>query len=171
MTTRFRNAPTPRKALVFAALALAVCIASGSAMAQGFGRCVVADVPSAVVLPDDTVHAAGSLKVCFDKLYSPVAGLHVTYVDGRSVGMFVSRLDESEGLGGLQQPFFVFARNRAGRLVLEAYAWPDNDKFYIYRVRGAGPVSDAQRTAVKQARPELGVGEAEETMFLVAARH
>ena len=171
MTTRFRTLRTARGILLFTTLALAVCIASGSAMGQGFGRCVVADVPSPIVLPDDTIHAAGSLKVCFDRLYSPVAGLHATFVGGRSVGLFVSRLDESEGLDRLQQPFFVFGRNRDGQLVLEAYAWPDDERFYIYRVRGAGPVSDAQRTAVRQALPELGAGELDETIFLVAARH
>lgn len=171
MTTRFRTTPEPRTVLLLAALALALCIASGSVMGQGFGRCAVADVPSAIVLPDDTVHPAGALKVCFDRIYSPVAGLHVTYLDGRSVGMFVSRMDQSEGLGGQQEPFFVFGRNRDGQLVLEAYAWPDHERFYIYRVRGAGPLSAAQRTAFKQAGPDFDVGELDETTFLAAARH
>ncbi|MCP3978009.1 MAG: hypothetical protein GY716_01585 [bacterium] len=113
--------------LLPAALILSLCF-SGAAWAGADGRCVRADIPAPVILPDGAERPAGSLKICLDAAYSPVAGLHTLSYEDRIVGLFVSQ----RGTGRLAsdepaQPYLVFNKNDRGALTLQGYAWPGNE--------------------------------------------
>ena len=129
---------------VFALLALAP---AGAAWAQERGRCVTADVPFEIVLPDESRHAAGQVRICLSRKYSPVSGLHTAYVDGKATGMYISRSAMSEGRVADGEPFLLFRRNEAGSLALHGYAVPAGDGHLTsYRFRESGGSIDvAQR--------------------------
>ena len=102
--------------------------------ATGRGTCVRAELPWPVVLPDGTRHAAGLLRICYDRSYTPVAGLHRTFVDGDFVGMFISRRVQSEGPVPNQAPFMLFRRDVDERWRLQGYALPDGTGLVSYRL-------------------------------------
>ena len=98
----------------------ALLLAATGAVAGG--RCYVAEVPETMVFPDGSEHAAGSLRICLDQAISPASSLHRTDVDGRPVGMFLSRprhLEVSVDEGKAQ---FIFKRNTRDELALVGYA-------------------------------------------------
>ena len=64
-----------RSQTILLALTLPVLgIASGFTQAQTTGRCVRADVPEAMVLPDGSIHAPGTMRICLTHKASPVTG-------------------------------------------------------------------------------------------------
>ena len=82
--------------------------------------CVRADVAEAFVLPDGSQHPAGQLRICLDRDYSPVAGLHTIAADGRTSGMFLSRRVKPE-VDSPDAPQVAFVRDASGVLVLRGY--------------------------------------------------
>ncbi|MDX1389313.1 MAG: hypothetical protein R3344_08985, partial [Acidobacteriota bacterium] len=76
------------------------------------------------VLPDGSVHDPGSLKLCLERVFSPVAAHHRVYVEGRAIHMVQSRVGHSESPSG-DQPFFLFHRNALDQLELIGYGRPD----------------------------------------------
>lgn len=125
---------TARLALLAVVAVLGV---AGLASAGSSGRCVTAVIPSAFTLPDGSVHAAGPLRICHDRDYSPVAGLHTTWVDGKPVGTFLSYLGESEGPGG--EPYVQFADLHSGVWLLQGYAVAERGHYRTYRIESFGP--------------------------------
>ncbi len=109
------------RALVMAsALALA---ASGNTGASTGARCVIAWVPSSVVLPDGSVHPPGLLRLCAMRVLSPASSLHEMAMDGAPVGLLAGRAYRTEG-GPLERPVIFFRRERTGDLRLVGYVVP-----------------------------------------------
>lgn len=120
-------------ALAWAASVLAMATVSAGIAAQETGRCYTADVPAAIVLPDGSEYEPGQLKICLTSK-GPVEGSHRTYVDGRAIGEFRSRLGEGEGSTEAADAIFVFLRNPEGKLVLQGYAAAQGDRFWTFRM-------------------------------------
>jgi len=123
--------------LVFAATALVV--PGDTVSAERRGDCVTVTVPSEMSLPDGTERPAGQLRICLTEKLSPVAGLHVTYVDGRAVGVFVSKMGRSEGraVAGETDALVQFRRTRNGTLALSGYAIPEGERMIVFRMADA----------------------------------
>ena len=127
--------------LAITALLTAALLVPVSTGAAGPGGCISAVIPDAIVLPDGSVHEAGKLRVCYSRDYSPVAGLHQTYINGRAVGMFISQHSATELTSDTDEAFFVFRRTGFGELELEGYAMPNGnglDTFLIGASRKPG---------------------------------
>ena len=126
-----------------------------AAWPQSSGLCHFAEVPGPIVLPDNSFEEAGRLEVCLSHMYSPVAGVHRTSVNGRVAGMYVShKVTETAALDN-DRPYFVFARLADGaykvglvRLVRRA----DED-----HVRDA-PVSVRSRWRVRRTKVDSSDG-------------
>jgi hypothetical protein len=127
MRTKKTGRKTSKRLLVVAAMAGAIFLAGGVAMAGGNGRCYSAEITAFIALPDGSIHDPGTLRVCLTSMHSPVEGLHHTSVDGHPIGMFRSRLGESKGLGGQEVSFFVFAKRGDGALELQGFATAKRD--------------------------------------------
>ena len=110
-----------------------MALASG-AWASETGRCYSADVPHAMVLPDETVHGPGSLRVCVERRISPVTVAHTVAVNGRPVGMYLSRTGLGEGAPEGADAVIVFVRNENDQFVLEGYSCPLRDQLRTYRM-------------------------------------
>jgi len=140
---------------------LVLLLFAGAAHAN-LGRCVWAEVPSPIVMPDGSSHPAGAIRVCLSLEYSPVAGLHKTYVGGEFAGMFLSRRALSEGPAeeDLKSAYFMFQRNGEGELVLLGYALPAGDRFQTFRMEDIGrkPNGSQSQLAGNRAEPEEGNG-------------
>ncbi len=120
-------------ALAWMAAILVTVIMSSGAEAQQTGRCYIADVPAVVVLPDGSEHDPGQLELCLTSK-GPVEGSHRTYVNGRAIGEFRSRLGEGEGDAGATGAIFVFLRSPDGKLFLEGYTAAQGDSFWTFRM-------------------------------------
>ena len=107
----------------------------GTAAAESNGRCVRADVPATMVLPDGTMHEPGSIRICMMRKLSPVTGYHKIHVDNIAHGRFISRFEHSEGLSDDGKPFLQFARTQAGAFILEAYAVPAGNRMLVYTIQ------------------------------------
>lgn len=153
-----------------AAVTLAALLLSPAAWPGGSGRCISALVPDPMVLPDGSVQPAGLLRICLARAFSPVAGLHETYVDGRAVGRFISRAAQAEAGGEAETPFFVFRRSPAGALVLEGYADPRGNRLNTYLVRKTG---EPDVITHWQTAREIGAegGRQDDVILLAAARN
>jgi len=114
---------------------MAILIVTSPAVAGDQERCVRAELPRSVVLPDGTVHAPGLLRICMARRYSPVAGLHETWVNGSFAGLFLSRVGQSEGPVERNGAFVFFRRNDADQWELHGYALPDGDGLVTYRMQ------------------------------------
>lgn len=111
-------------------LARVLVMASALALAAGEGagastgkRCVVAWVPSYIVLPDGSAHPPGLLRLCNTHVLSPVSSLHEMAMDGAPVGLLAGRAFRAEG-GPLERPVVFFRRERTGDLRLVGYVVP-----------------------------------------------
>lgn len=82
--------------------------------------CVTAAVGSPMRLPDGSLHESGALTVCEVRTLSPVANFHRISIDGRAVGMFVSRRGASE-VAADSAPTVLFHADDAGTLSLVGY--------------------------------------------------
>ena len=109
-------------AMAIAALAGASLFATGAAVAGPGSGCIRVDVFEPVRLPDGNVYPAGVLTLCDTAALSPVATLHKTYVNGRPIGILVSRKRANEKKGD-EPPVVVFQRDR-GALDLVGYTLP-----------------------------------------------
>ena len=85
--------------------------------------CVTAPVAAPILLPDGSAHEAGTLTVCDVRSLSPVASFHRISIDGRPVGMFVSRRGNSE-VAADAAPTIHFEVNASGALALVGYVVP-----------------------------------------------
>ena len=100
--------------------------------------CVRADVAEPFVLPDGSSQSAGLLRICLERNYSPVAGLHTVSAGGHAGGRYLSRRVHPEA-GPLHAPQLAFVRNRAGVLVLRGYTLArggDVEAYWLEAPRG-----------------------------------
>jgi hypothetical protein len=115
--------------------------AAGTTAAQSLGRCVSAELPAPMVLPDGSVHDAVSFRVCMERNLSPVSGLHKAYIDGFPTGFLTSRRVATEGARRLGPPFFVFEKNGdSEKLRLIALAVRDGRKMATFVFADPAPV-------------------------------
>ena len=117
--------------LVAAPLALALNATALDA-ATPTGACVSAKIDAPFRLPDGSLHPAATLTMCEARAFSPVATIHSTYVDGRPVGMFVSRIRHGERAGSAA-PSVVLQRDDEGRLDLLGYVIPAQGRDVAYQ--------------------------------------
>jgi hypothetical protein len=131
-----RHGPSVRSLLFFVSLLMLSAALASAAWAGGVqtGRCISADVDSPIVLPDGSRHAAGSLEICMSRIHSPVASLHETRVNGRQVGLYLSRTARNEQRADGREPYMVFGRSDEGDLVLRGYVVPDGDRMRAFRM-------------------------------------
>ena len=116
------------------------------ATVQAGGRCVAANIPAAMVLPDGSSHDAGVVRVCLTRTHSPVAGMHKAYVDGHMIGVFISERTQTEGLSEDGRPYLQFIDNGSGEWHLVGYAVPAGDHMESFRLEQVGAaVRDALR--------------------------
>jgi hypothetical protein len=126
------------------ALALTASVAVVAAGPDRTGTCVHATIPGTVVLPGGEVATGPELRLCYTKLFSPVAGLHEASVDGRPIGLFTSTRGVSEGSSPLGRALIVLRRGPGDVLTLHAYAVQAGDRMVTYRFgERAGPHSAA----------------------------
>jgi hypothetical protein len=119
---------TNPKGRTWSRIALSALIAAGfSAVplvhAGSSGVCVTVDVDRPVVLPEIGTVPAGRLMLCDSVEYSPVATLHKTYLDGKPVGILLSRKRTGEGKP-VAEPRVLFRADGTGKLELIGYVLP-----------------------------------------------
>jgi len=96
-------------------------------------------------------------------MWTPASGLHEIRVNGRSIGLFMSRAGTSEAtVEGV--PIVVFQRNGTDEHHLVGYAWPDGKAMRTYVLRKFGKAS---RDTARNLR--LPLVESETTEILMAA--
>ena len=118
-------------------------VGQGSALASR-GRCVSAEIPAPIILPDGSEHPAGQLKLCVRHHSSPVTSLHETYIGGSPVGLHASRRGYSEG-PATSEPFLTFYRRSDGKLFLYGFALPGRERMEVHTLQVTGrPVSSPQ---------------------------
>jgi hypothetical protein len=131
-----------------AAVAGAACLLLGSFGAPEVvakpRSCVRVAVEEPFVLPDGSRHAAGSLRICLDREYSPVAGLHTITAGDRRAGVFLSRRARTEAPSS-GPAHVAFARDARGTLSLIGYSYATGEPaevYWIYPPRGRRPSAD-----------------------------
>jgi len=145
------------------ALGAVVVLAPSPAWSQNRGQCARIEVPWPVVLPDGSTHEAGSLNLCLQQMWTPASGLHEIRVNGKPIGLFMSRVGTSEGPAE-RVPVVVFQSNGTDERTLLGYAWPHGDvmRTYILHKFGKAPRAIARKSG-------LPLLESETTEVLVAA--
>ena len=78
------------------ALSVLILLAAAPAWSQGRGSCAQATIPWSSILPDGSTQDAGSMSLCLNRMYNPAAGLHEIQIDGSPIGIFMSRVRQSE---------------------------------------------------------------------------
>jgi len=148
------------------ALCTVVALAPSLVWSQDLGRCARVEVPWPIVLPDGSAHEAGSLKLCLQQMWTPVAGLHEIRVNGTAIGLFMSRVGRSEGPAAARAPIVVFRRNGTDEHYLAGYAWPDGEVMRTYALHKFGKVTTA--TARRLSLPLLDPANAEVLLVALA---
>jgi len=116
-------------------LGLTTCVAlAGGAGAAETGRCYSADVPHAIILPDDSVHGPGRLRVCVERRISPVEVAHTVAFDGQPIGIYLSRTGFGEERPQGPNAVLMFARTARDQYVLEGYTRPLMEQTRTYRM-------------------------------------
>ena len=141
---------------------LLVTFAARPAIAQP-RTCVRADIEEPFVLPDGSRHPAGLLRICLDRDYSPVAGLHSIVASDQRTGTFLSRRVRPEG-ARQASPQLAFVRNPAGALVLRGYTLERGGKVDAYWLEPPRGKRAAPQESLLARSPESG------TLWLAAAR-
>ena len=163
---RKREARRPARWAAPVVLGAVVVLAPSLAWSEDRGQCARIEAPWPMVLPDGSTHEAGSLKLCLQQMWTPASGLHEIRVNGRSIGLFMSRVGTSEEpVEGV--PVVVFQRNGTDEHYLVGYAWPDGEAMRTYILRRFGevpreiarnlrlPLLESENTEVLKAAPSL----------------
>jgi hypothetical protein len=148
---------------IVTAVAIVAAAAWVGAAAAAEHSCITVRVGDPIVLPDGSEQPAGRLTLCGAATFSPIAQFQRTSVNGRPVGLFLSRTriaeENSDG-----PPFVTFARSADGRLLLLGYAVPSRSstKAYIF--------DDAWRLAARGEGRSPWVAGATALTMVAAAR-
>ena len=102
------------------ALALVIVTSAAGHVEAQPRTCVRATVDEPFVLPDGSRHPAGLLRICLDRDYSPVSGLHTIVSEDHTPGWFLSRRIRVEGEDAAS-PRMAFVRDSSGALRLRGY--------------------------------------------------
>jgi len=132
-------------------LALGGLLAPVPEVAASTGVCVTVDVDMPVLLPEVGIVPAGRLMLCDSIDYSPVATLHKTYLDGRPVGMLLSRKRASEGESG-SEPRVLFRADGKGNLELVGYVLPGRHSSVAFVLSDRPAVRNVSATLVAARR-------------------
>jgi hypothetical protein len=133
-----------RRWLLSILMATAVA-AAPAAFAATNDACVSANINAPFWLPDGALHAPATLTLCSIREFSPVSNLHRLDVDGRTVGVFLSRKRVAEGTG--MNPEIVFSRDAVGNLKLLGYSVPEREGVLAFRLPPARPLRGASAVA------------------------
>jgi hypothetical protein len=135
-------------------LGLLVLGLSTPSIAQGVGRCIRAELPAPLVLPDGSRHEAGTMmRICLTRNLTPVSGLHETSVDGYTIGLLMSSRVSMENRRQPGQPFFVFERTAKDGLRLLAYSVAEGREMATFLFNDP-PALRFSQSARKKHRPE-----------------
>ena len=126
-------------------LMAATVLATPAAFAATNDACVSANINAPFWLPDGALHAPGRLTLCSVREFSPVSNLHRLDVDGRTVGVFLSRKRVAEAPG--VSPEIVFSRDAVGNLKLLGYSLPDREGALAFRLDAARPLRGTSAVA------------------------
>jgi hypothetical protein len=134
-------------AMTFAALAAASLFTTGSAVAGSGSGCIHVDVSLPVHLPDGNTYPAGVLTLCDTAALSPVATLHKTYVNGRPIGILVSRRRANEAPSD-DRPSVLF-QSDGSTLDLVGYTLPSARRgvTYALNARAEMPTDELRAAA------------------------
>ena len=154
-----------------AVLVLLFMVLAGTAWAGSSGRCHSVIVSSKVVLPDGSIHGPGALTSCAQRTHSPTSTLLELSFDGHPIHMVIARSDRSEASVEVQDPFFVFHRDRQDRLVLEGYAVPVRDDLLTYgMLPNSGRFKVTSSWAVLAQAHDAGKPQDPSTILIAATR-
>ena len=159
--------------LISSLLTLATLLLLGAtapALAGPNSHCYTGDVPSDIVLPDGSQHAAGKLKICLSRSYSPVTSLLETYVGGMPVGLYPGTVETARATEAFEAPFFLFYRNADGALELQGYAIPDGDSVHTYNMSPDGNEWNKFEVESRWELASLADGEGGATILIAADR-
>jgi hypothetical protein len=120
-------------------------LAAPAAFGASDNACVSANIGTPFWLPDGALHAPGKLTLCSVREFSPVSNLHRLDVDGRTVGVFLSRKRQAEGTG--LSPEIVFSKDAAGNLRLLGYSMPEREGVLAFRLPTARPLRGTSTVA------------------------
>ena len=137
-----RKAPRRSGWAMVVAMGVIGILSTSPALPQSRGQCAHIEAPWPMVLPDGLTHHAGVLKLCLQQMWTPASGLHEIRINGRTIGLFMSRIGTSEE-PVQNAPVVVFQRNGTDELHLVGYAWPDGDSMRTYVLRGTGKAGRA----------------------------
>jgi hypothetical protein len=149
-----------------ASFVAATLLLSGLVSAQERGRCLTVDVPADFVTPDRVTHEPAALKLCVERIHSPVSVLHKVYIDGHVVGILQSRTLRSE-TPATSEPYVQFRRNGRGQLLLVGYAWPEGNRMRTHILACGG---ESRSTALEACAASHADLEPQEGFILAAAR-
>ncbi len=137
---------TVRWTIGAAALTALLVLTPSPAWSADRGQCARIEAPFEMTLPDGKTYEAGSLKLCLQQMFTPAAGMHEIVVNGKSLGLYTSRIGTSEEpVGGL--PVVVFQRRGSGAYSLIGYAWPESGSMRTYML---GKIEPERRAAAKK---------------------
>jgi len=143
MTNALRNAHRAYRIAGCSAFALAACLVHSPAAAQERGACIVADIPAPYALPGGAVQAAGPLRLCVERVLSPVAGMHrLTSGAGETTLAFSRRAKAEAGPDALPEVLFWSRKGRPLELI--GYVLPSGNgawSFTLGQGRGTVPAS------------------------------
>ncbi len=118
-------------------LGLLLTLAAGAAMAGDVGRCLNADLPAAVVLPDGQRIESGRLTICHRRAFTPTQGMQEIAIDGMKLGAYTSRTSEASREAMFEsrssvadRPYLVFMRNDDRELELISYHRPLGERVH-----------------------------------------
>ena len=157
--TRIGAFPVHRAIAAIALGALAVTAAAAQPP-----TCVRASIAEPFVLPDGTRHPAGTLRICLDRDYSPVAGLHTIVAADGTAGAFLSRREKAETEASRAVPMIAFVRDASQSLALLGYTIPRGEQTLVYWIESPR----GRRTAPRESLVVRDAG-AEETLWLAAS--
>jgi len=125
---------------------------------QAAGPCLRVETPGPVLLPDASTHQAGTLRICFQRNFSPSWSLHEIYIEGKPVGLFRARRVSPQRSPDTR-PYVAFRPAEGERLILLGYGWADFPGGTGYRLEPVPVVRvKTQATASNQPAPEEGSG-------------
>jgi len=150
---------TKRRFFLPAAVLFACAAAvSTSAVRANNGKCLRADVPGPMLLPDGTELPSGMLTLCVED-YSPVAAYHRVSFNGLPVGFLFSQKRVPERPQG-SEPLILFRRTVSGTLRLVGYTWPAGKRVNAYLLQGEPwDVNAQKRIPAEELDPPLGEAE------------
>ncbi len=148
------------KIVAWLAAGMATSIVGGAAWAVVPTHCIALDVPAPFVLPDDTVHPAGELRICLNQNFNPVSGLHRIYVGGMPRGFLLSRITNAE-IPRDSTPSVLFY-GMSGKLRLVGYTVAASGKVFSYllwngRAATGDMVAASSGNDAAQPEPEVRV--------------